>query len=366
MIQRELNSSIVNYKLKSFANAKDFNSKKENLKLQYVNYIYIKIKYRYKKIFIKFIKLLFLIITTLTIILILTMKSKAIKDTSINNVYVYVSIDNKKVKLAVDTNSKTINDLLNKKLSLKIRDMDKVEPKRSTSIKNNMNIKVIRVRNYVIKEMEPIEYYSDIVSQDGEIQDSQANINSDDSKVIQYGQYGLKEVTYKITTEDNKVVTANPVQENILKEAVPKIIQVKIDKTQTVSNNSDTESNMKYNAANTNSNNSVGNIKYKSKINVIATAYTADFQSTGKNPGDAYYGVTASGAIAKRDPNGYSSIAVDPSVIPIGTKLYIPGYGYGIAVDTGGAIKKNRIDLFYNTEKECYDWGVKEIEVYIL
>jgi len=330
--------------------------------MEYIDNLYIKLKYRYRKAIVLLILLSIILISIITI---LNFRSKTNNNSHFIS-YAYVSVDNKKVKLKVDANSKTINDLLNENLNLKIRDIDKVEPKRSTPIKNNMNINVIRVKNYVIKEMEPVEYYSDIISQDGEkLQASQ--VNNDNSKVIQYGQYGLKEVQYKVTTEDNKVVTANPVQENIVKEAVPEVIQVKIDRIQPVSNNSDTENNIKSNSTNTNNINiNIGNIKYKSKLNVIATAYTADFQSTGKNPGDPYYGVTASGTIAKREPNGYSSIAVDPSVIPIGTKLYIPGYGYGIAVDTGGAIKKNRIDLFYNTEKECYDWGVKGIEIYIL
>ena len=67
-----------------------------------------------------------------------------------------------------------------------------------------------------------------------------------------------------------------------------------------------------------------------------------------------------------RDPNGYSTIAVDPSVIPLGTKVYVEGYGYAIAADTGGAIKGNRVDLFFNTEAEASNWGVRNLDVYIL
>ena len=59
-------------------------------------------------------------------------------------------------------------------------------------------------------------------------------------------------------------------------------------------------------------------------------------------------------------------VAVDPQVIPYGTRLYIEGYGYATAIDCGGAIKGNRIDVFLESEKECRKWGVKTVKVYIL
>ena len=59
-------------------------------------------------------------------------------------------------------------------------------------------------------------------------------------------------------------------------------------------------------------------------------------------------------------------IAVDPRVIPLGTRLYVDGYGYGRALDVGGAIKGNRIDVFLPSEAECRRWGVRTVKVYIL
>ncbi|QGU00832.1 Cell wall-binding protein [Candidatus Syntrophocurvum alkaliphilum] len=58
-------------------------------------------------------------------------------------------------------------------------------------------------------------------------------------------------------------------------------------------------------------------------------------------------------------------VAVDPDVIPMETKLYIEGYGEGIAADQGGAIKGNRIDVFMWTKEEAYEWGIREVEVKI-
>jgi len=60
------------------------------------------------------------------------------------------------------------------------------------------------------------------------------------------------------------------------------------------------------------------------------------------------------------------TIAVDPKIIPLGTKMWVEGYGYGIAQDTGGLIKGHIIDLFMDTEEECWDWGRRKVNVYIL
>lgn len=60
------------------------------------------------------------------------------------------------------------------------------------------------------------------------------------------------------------------------------------------------------------------------------------------------------------------TIAVDPKVIPLGSRLWIEGYGYGIAQDTGGLIKGKVIDLFMNERKECIQWGRRKVMVYFL
>lgn len=98
---------------------------------------------------------------------------------------------------------------------------------------------------------------------------------------------------------------------------------------------------------------------------VVATGYTAFYESTGKNPGDPTFGITYSGVKVKRDL--YSTIAADLTVYPIGTILFIPGYGYGVVADKGGAIKGNKIDLYYETVEDVYNqWGKKTVEVYII
>ena len=106
--------------------------------------------------------------------------------------------------------------------------------------------------------------------------------------------------------------------------------------------------------------------RYTKQLRVRATAYTADAASTGKGPDDPYLGITATGARAKRNPNGYSTIAVDPRIIPLGTKVWVDGYGYAIAEDVGGAIKGNKIDLYFDSSSEMWDWGARNVDIYIL
>lgn len=101
------------------------------------------------------------------------------------------------------------------------------------------------------------------------------------------------------------------------------------------------------------------------KARVVATGYTAGFESTGKYKNNPQYGITYSGVRVKRDL--YSTIAADLRVFPIGTILFVPGYGYGVVADKGGAIKGNELDLYYQTVDDVYNlWGKKKLDVYVV
>lgn len=98
---------------------------------------------------------------------------------------------------------------------------------------------------------------------------------------------------------------------------------------------------------------------------VVATGYTAGIESTGKTPDHPEYGITYSGVEVKRDL--YSTIAADLNIYPLGTIMYIPGYGYGVVADKGSAITGHKIDLYYPTVDDVYsEWGKKNVEVYII
>lgn len=90
---------------------------------------------------------------------------------------------------------------------------------------------------------------------------------------------------------------------------------------------------------------------------VSATAYTAS--CTGCS------GITATGINLKANP-GLKVIAVDPNVIPLGSKVYVEGYGYAVAGDTGGAIKGNKIDLFMAKQSSAIAFGRQQVKVTVL
>lgn len=118
-------------------------------------------------------------------------------------------------------------------------------------------------------------------------------------------------------------------------------------------------------SVNANQSKMLESLKHYPSKEVLATGYTAGRESTGKSPGQPTYGITYSGVEVTRDL--FSTIAADPSVFPIGSILYIPGYGYGVVADTGSAIKGDKIDLYFKTVKDVYKkWGKKNTRVYIL
>lgn len=92
-------------------------------------------------------------------------------------------------------------------------------------------------------------------------------------------------------------------------------------------------------------------------ISVTATAYTAGC--------DGCSGITATGINLNDNPNK-KVIAVDPDVIPLGSRVHVEGYGEAIAGDTGGAINGNKIDIHVPTKDEAYSWGVRTVDVTIL
>ncbi|MBE0416166.1 MAG: G5 domain-containing protein [Coriobacteriia bacterium] len=89
------------------------------------------------------------------------------------------------------------------------------------------------------------------------------------------------------------------------------------------------------------------------RLTVTSTGYSS------QDPGVS--GRTATGAVA-----AHGVIAVDPSVIPLGTRVYIPGYGNAVAADTGGAITGNKIDLCFDTRAEALAWGRRTVTITIL
>jgi len=202
-----------------------------------------------------------------------------------------------------------------------------------------MEIRVIRVEERIVTEEEQIPYQ--VVEQPNKI------MNEGESQIVVEGENGIREKRYKITYEDGKYVSREFIGEAVVKEPVNRIVEYG-----TVPNFITSRGER---------------VRYSKALKMRATAYTNSFEDTGKNPGDPGYGITYTGLAART-----GIVAVDPKVIPLGSKLYIevpgpaPDYGFAIAGDIGGAIKGNMIDLFFNTPGEVRRWGVRNVVVYIL
>lgn len=247
-------------------------------------------------------------------------ENESIKITRARNVA--VKVDGK--DLMIQSSEDTVNDMFQTE-GIKINDMDRVEPDLDTAITDDLQVSVTRIEEKVIKEIQPIAYET-IVKKDD-------SVTSNVIKTSQKGVAGEKEVTFKVMLEDGIEVGRNVIEELVLKEPVQEVV-VKGTMQTLVLSRGDT-------------------ISYKKKMNMEATAYAGD-------------PVTATGTVPKRNPNGLSTIAVDPRVIPLGSKVYVEGYGYAVAEDTGGAIKNNIIDVFLNSESECNRWGRKRVNVYLI
>ncbi|PLT32946.1 3D domain-containing protein [Bacillus sp. V5-8f] len=89
-------------------------------------------------------------------------------------------------------------------------------------------------------------------------------------------------------------------------------------------------------------------------MTVKATAYTASCKGCS--------GITATGINLKKNPNA-KVISVDPKVIPLGSKVYVPGYGMAVAGDTGGAMRGKKIDLFIPSKSKAQLWGNRTVTI---
>lgn len=151
-------------------------------------------------------------------------------------------------------------------------------------------------------------------------------------------------------------VAEEPAEEEVAQEPEPKAEENTAEKVETVEQEESAEKAEPVAQSNEQEQSSEASSNGETKT-VTATAYTAKC--------DGCSGVTSTGIDLNADPNK-KVIAVDPSVIPLGTEVYVEGYGKAVAGDTGGAIKGNKIDLHVPSKEEANSWGVQTVNVEIL
>lgn len=205
------------------------------------------------------------------------------------------------------------------------KEVDEVSPSLDSTIDGDINVQLVKVQTKNLVEKQPINFDT-IVEKSEELDSSVQKVKSE-------GVNGEKEITYQIVYKDGVEISRNV---KSTKTIVEPQNQVVLKGTGHVY-----------------ASRGGGNITYKKKISCSATAYSG-------------HSNTATGRRPVRNEGGLSTIAVDPSVIPLGSKVYVDGYGYAIASDTGGAIKGDTIDVYFNSSSECNSWGRRSANVLVV
>lgn len=182
-------------------------------------------------------------------------------------------------------------------------------------------------------------------------------------KVVQNGEDGIKEITYKVKYRNEEEIEKVEISSKVIKEPVNKIIEVRTKQVTTRSSSGRTATTNPAKTASTSLAKKVEGITPKVK-SLNASAYTAS--TCGKAPGTAGYGRTASGAMA----SPWYTVAAG-SGYKLGTVIYIPYFankpngGWFVVQDRGGAISNNRIDVYMGSYNECISFGRRNLECYI-
>lgn len=231
----------------------------------------------------------------------------------------------------VNTVSKSVGKLLQAE-GISIGNYDTLTPSADTLVTPDTEIVVTRVNVQEISQSESIEF-------DREFH-ANPQLMRNDSKIISRGKNGSREARYRITSTNGKITEKELISENITQKPVTEIIEYGAEEASPL-NEKATEETI----------DAVSNCAY---IDCKAYSYII-------------HGKTATGMRTKR-----GLIAVDPKIIPLGTRVYVqsldgkPDYGYAVAADTGGSIKGNIIDMWVPTYSEAAQNGVRKMRVYIL
>ncbi|WP_342513920.1 ubiquitin-like domain-containing protein [Sporosarcina sp. FSL K6-1522] len=234
--------------------------------------------------------------------------------------------------------STTVADFL-KRENILLDDDDRLEGQMADVVMPNSVIKVVRVEKVTDVVEEPANFTV-------ETRNDPALLKGRE-KVVQEGKKGTVSRKFEIVKENGTEVSRTLLEEKTITEPQKKIVSVG-SKVVVASNNSTNVS-----VSRDNSSAPAGGKEFY----VTATAYTAYCNGCS--------GITAAGIDIRSNPN-IKVIAVDPKVIPLGSKVWVEGYGYAIAGDTGGAIKGMKIDLLYPTKEAAYKFGRRQVKIKVI
>ncbi|MEY9973910.1 uncharacterized protein YabE (DUF348 family) [Lysinibacillus sp. RC46] len=229
--------------------------------------------------------------------------------------------------------STTVANFL-KQQGIQLNEFDRVENNLKDVITPQSKITVVRVEKVIDVVEESLDFAIE--------KKQDASLQKGKQKVVTAGQKGLMTKTYEVVKENGQVVTKNLQSEKVVKESQKQVVAVGtktvVASAATVSRGSSEPASGK-------------------EFYVTATAYTPNCSGCS--------GISATG-INLQSGSGLKVIAVDPSVIKLGSKVWVEGYGTAIAGDTGGAIKGNRIDILVQSESQASNWGVRKVRIKVL
>ncbi|OUM93476.1 MAG: hypothetical protein BAA04_02020 [Firmicutes bacterium ZCTH02-B6] len=226
--------------------------------------------------------------------------------------------------------ARTVAEVL-EQAGIELGHLDRVAPSLDTPVQPNLVVRVTRVREEEVVRQNTIPYetwrWAEPKWEKGRV------------GLLQEGKPGLEEQRVRLVYEDGKLVREEILSSTIVQRPRAEIIGVG---TRVIIHTKQTPA---------------GLIRYIDVLDMEATAYYPGPESTGRWAD----GRTATGLLA-----GHGVVAVDPAVIPLGTRVYIPGYGIAVAADVGSAIRGHRIDLAFDTYREALHYGRRRVQVYIL
>ncbi|MGB9802914.1 ubiquitin-like domain-containing protein [Desulfofundulus sp.] len=221
--------------------------------------------------------------------------------------------------LKLRTAASTVREALQKAKILPGRE-DIVTPGLEEKVRSDMAIRVIRVRRVVREIVVPVPY--------SVRRETDPNLLRGQVKVIRAGRQGKEKQRWVLVYHDGQEVDRVMEASQVITPPVDRVVRV--GTLQQVSRGG-------------------RDVRFSRVIAMVATAYTY----TGNN--------TACGVYPR-----VGIVAVDPRLIPLGTRLYVEGYGYATALDVGSSVRGNRIDLFMESAAEARRWGVRRVNVYVL
>ena len=271
---------------------------------------------------------------------------------SVEKAYEVTILDGLEEKKVWST-STTVADFL-KQHKISLGELDRVENGMDEMVVPNSKVKVVRVEKVTDVVEDSVEFAQETKKD--------ASLLKGKKKLVQKGENGVVAKTYEVIKENAKEVKRALKKEKTVKEPKKHVVAVGTKVVvASVSRGADSKAPAK---------------KASSKQAVVKTAAAANAAPSG---GKEFYvsataytascagcsGITATGINLKANP-GLKVIAVDPNVIPLGSKVWVEGYGYAVAGDTGGAIKGNKIDLFVPNQSDALAFGRKQVKIKVL